>query len=82
MVKYKHPVVKMGVNFFIQEKRVNLTVTKTAKEFIFDGYDDPLLDLLKKLHMRNINIPFDKFAWFITVSRYLYFIYINILKSI
>ncbi|XP_008192356.1 protein croquemort isoform X1 [Tribolium castaneum] len=66
MVKYKHPIVKMGVNFFIKEKGVNLTVTKTAREFIFDGYDDPLLDLLKKLHMRHINIPFDKFAWFIS----------------
>ncbi|RZC38035.1 CD36 domain containing protein, partial [Asbolus verrucosus] len=66
IVKNKHAIVKMGVNFFLEEKKINLTVTKTVKEFLFEGYDDPLLDLLKKLHMKSINIPFDKFGWFVT----------------
>jgi scavenger receptor class B protein 1 len=64
MVKYKHPIVRIGVNFFLEEKRINLTVTQSAKEFIFEGYEDPMLTLLKKLHLKHIDIPFTKFGWF------------------
>ncbi|XP_063923232.1 protein croquemort-like isoform X2 [Zophobas morio] len=64
MIKYKHSLVKMGIDFFLEEKKINLTVTKTAREFLFDGYEDPILDLLKKLHLKNMDIPFTKFGWF------------------
>jgi len=40
-------------------------LTKTASEFIFDGYDDPILDVIIKLKdFVHIDIPFKKVGWF------------------
>jgi len=40
-------------------------VTATAGEWIFDGYDDGLLDLINPLRdITYIQIPFEKFGWF------------------
>ncbi|XP_044750062.1 protein croquemort-like isoform X2 [Coccinella septempunctata] len=64
IVKHKSLIIRRGVNFLLEEKRVELTVTKTAKEFLFEGYNDTLLTLLKKIHLKGIDIPFDKFGWF------------------
>jgi len=38
--------------------------TKTVRELLFEGYDDPLLDFLRELKIPTINIPFSKFGWF------------------
>lgn len=65
VVKDKHYFVQLGVNFFLEEKRVTLAVTRTVNEFIFEGYDDPMLDLLHKLNISNIKIPFTKMGWFV-----------------
>lgn len=48
----------------ILKGRANVTVTKPVRELLFDGYDDPLLDLLRNAHLPNVNVPFDKFGWF------------------
>lgn len=43
-------------------------ITKTAGEFIFDGYDDPLLDVIIKLQQFvPIDLPFKKVGWFYNV---------------
>lgn len=41
-------------------------VTKTAREFLFDGYSDPLLNLASIVpsSVVPVQIPFDKFGWF------------------
>nr|XP_023018229.1 protein croquemort-like [Leptinotarsa decemlineata]XP_023018231.1 protein croquemort-like [Leptinotarsa decemlineata]XP_023018232.1 protein croquemort-like [Leptinotarsa decemlineata] len=65
LVKDKHYLVRVGVNFFLEEKKVPLVVTKTVKEFLFEGYDDEMLELLHKLHVKGINVPFQKFGWFV-----------------
>lgn len=41
-------------------------ITKTAREFLFDGYSDPLLNLASIVpkSVVPVQIPFDKFAWF------------------
>lgn len=56
------------MNFFAIEKKVDLFVTKTVREFLFDGYYDPLLDLLKKLKVRDLDMPFQQFGWFADVN--------------
>lgn len=43
----------------------SLTVTKTADEWLFTGYKDPLLDFLKELKLSKFQIPFSKFGWFV-----------------
>lgn len=67
IIKHKTLIIRRGVNFLLEEKRIQLTVTKTAREFLFEGYNDTLLTLLKKIHLKGIDIPFDKFGWFYNV---------------
>lgn len=41
----------------------SLFVTKSVREWLFDGYDDPLLDFLKLADLP-YDLPFDRFGWF------------------
>lgn len=51
--------------------RQNISVTKTAGELLFDGYEDPLLDLANSLPQIETNAPkVDKFGWFYKVNTY------------
>lgn len=43
----------------------SLTVTKTVRELLFDGYDDPILKTLKTLKLPQFHVPFSKFGWFV-----------------
>jgi len=54
---------KVGFNRIVRTYGSQMFVTKTARELLFDGYEDPLLDLASKLPP-GILPPFDKFAWF------------------
>lgn len=67
-VRDQHYLVKRGVNFFLKEKERSLISTHTVNELLFEGYEDPLLVLAKKLNISGLNIPFDKFGWFYGVS--------------
>ncbi|ODN02981.1 Protein croquemort [Orchesella cincta] len=46
--------------------RTKVHTTKTVREFIFDGYSDPLLNLasIVPASVVPVSIPFDKFGWF------------------
>ncbi|XP_049696685.2 protein peste isoform X1 [Helicoverpa armigera] len=54
--------LSMGLAMFNQ----NIAVSKLAKELLFDGYEDPLLDLAKSLPSSTTGgaPPVDKFGWF------------------
>lgn len=43
----------------------HLTVTKTVRSLIFDGYDDIILDLMGRLNLKQFYIPFKRFGWFV-----------------
>lgn len=73
IVKKKGALIKLAVNTLLKEKKVPLYTTKTASEFLFDGFDDELLDLAKKLHIKDINIPYDKFGWFYPRNESVYY---------
>lgn len=46
--------------------RAPLVVTKTVQELLFDGYEDPLLTLVRANGNPDIpKPPFDKFGWFV-----------------
>lgn len=53
----------------MRDKQEKLFITKSARELLFDGYEDELLDLFKELNVSSINIPFKKFGWFVEVSK-------------
>jgi CD36 family len=43
-------------------------VSKSVREFLFDGYEDPLISLADTLPaLAQIDIPFDRFGWFYKV---------------
>lgn len=50
----------------MQKLRIRLTVTKTVRELLFNGYNDTLLTFLKKYPLPGVKLPpFDKFGWFV-----------------
>lgn len=57
----------MGLAMFNQQ----IAISKLAKELLFDGYEDPLLDLAKSLPPSTTGgaPPVDRFGWFYEVSR-------------
>jgi len=53
-------------NYILKLSNINNSyVTKTAGEFIFDGYDDPILDVIIQLKKYDvpIDLPFKKVGW-------------------
>lgn len=44
----------------------SLVVTKSVSALLFDGYNDTLLNIAKKLNATSL--PYTKFAWFYEVS--------------
>lgn len=57
-------IMKIGLNLILNG-RANVTITKSVRELLFDGYDDPLLDLIIKANLPGVRLPpFDKFGWF------------------
>lgn len=68
IVKYKHYIVRIGANFLLEEKHTRLFVKKRINEMLFEGYDDPLLDLVVKLNITAFKVPFKRFGWFAEVS--------------
>lgn len=51
----------------LEDKR--LYKSETVKNILFDGFDDKILDLIKAANY-SIQMPFDRFAWFASVSFY------------
>ncbi|KAF7270551.1 hypothetical protein GWI33_016506 [Rhynchophorus ferrugineus] len=65
LIKDEHYLVKRALNFFLEEKNENIAVTKTIGDLLFNGYDDPLINIAMKLNMSKIHLPFKKFGWFV-----------------
>jgi scavenger receptor class B, member 1 len=57
---------KIVFNSLIKNYKTELFVTKTARELLFDGYEDPLLDLASVDLWKFV--PYDKFAYFYQVN--------------
>lgn len=45
---------------------MRVTITKTVRELLFDGYNDTLLTWVKKFPLPGVKVPpFNKFGWFV-----------------
>lgn len=64
-MKSKPTLLREFANKIIQSLGRGLTMTKTIRELLFDGYDDKLLVMAKKFNISII--PFTKFGWFYQV---------------
>lgn len=63
-MRHSNAVMKLVVNYMLNHKGGSMYVTKKASEWIFDGFQDELLDFLKESNV-SMKIPFDKFGWFV-----------------
>ncbi|XP_066601238.1 protein croquemort-like isoform X2 [Prorops nasuta] len=61
-VRYQKKIVRDIVNGIMISLGERLVVTKSVRELIFDGYDDKVLRIARK--MKATTIPYDKFGWF------------------
>lgn len=58
-----------GVSFGFAAMSQKVHVTKNASEWLFDGYEDAMINLAKDNPMLDAgDIPFDRFGWFYMVS--------------
>lgn len=63
----KQKQISLALNLYQQ----SIYVTKEAREFLFDGYQDALIDMAQEFQsmgVKDVNIPYDRFGWFYTVS--------------
>ena len=43
-------------------------INKTIGELLFDGYDDPVLEIGSSFDEEEMKLPMEKFGWFYKVS--------------
>ncbi|CAB3366312.1 Hypothetical predicted protein [Cloeon dipterum] len=60
----KNPALLFGLNLVMDVAKTERSISKTVNQFLFEGYNDTLLDLVNSIHNPEFNIPFDKFGWF------------------
>uniref|UniRef100_A0A8D9B0S2 Protein croquemort n=1 Tax=Cacopsylla melanoneura TaxID=428564 RepID=A0A8D9B0S2_9HEMI len=63
-VKNWHWLHQTGLSAFLGTSQQKIQETKTVGQFLFDGYESPLINFAQKMPM--IKIPYDKFGWFYT----------------
>lgn len=64
----KQKQVSVGLNLYSQKAYI----TKEARELLFEGYQDDLIDMARELARfdpETFAIPTDRFGWFYQVSK-------------
>ncbi|KAK0093644.1 hypothetical protein PV326_013016 [Microctonus aethiopoides] len=62
--KVRHKkLLALAVHYLLKNLNETLTVTKTAGEILFDGYEDNVLKVARALNI-TVGLPGDKFGWF------------------
>ncbi|XP_037957700.1 protein croquemort isoform X2 [Teleopsis dalmanni] len=62
-MRHQKKFVKKVINFMLNHEGGKLYTTKPAGEWIFDGYQDDLIDFLNLFNTTKIKIPYTRFAW-------------------
>lgn len=64
-MRHSNKFVKKIINFMLNREGGKLHVTKPVGEWIFDGFQDDLVDFLKLFNTTKIDIPYNKFGWLV-----------------
>jgi hypothetical protein len=61
--------IELSLAFYGQK----LHVTKNASQWLFEGYEDPIINVAKEIasFLGVGDIPFDRFGWFYKVSLFM-----------
>lgn len=81
-MRHQPTIFKVPVDVFMRMYHENLFLKANVSQWLFDGIDDPILDIAQRFPDLPINIPYDKFGWFYTVSLLFCFYFIFLLNSI
>ncbi|KAJ2950288.1 hypothetical protein O0L34_g11653 [Tuta absoluta] len=63
-MRYQRNILKVPVDIFLRTVHDNMFLTANASAWLFDGIDDPVMDIANRIPNLPIDIPFDKFGWF------------------
>ncbi|XP_017481187.1 PREDICTED: protein croquemort [Rhagoletis zephyria] len=64
-MRHRNKVIKKIVNFMLNHEGGELYTTKPVREWIFDGYEDKLIDFLNRFNTTKIKIPYTRFGWLV-----------------
>lgn len=64
-MRHSNKFVKKIINFVLNHEGGKLHTTKHVREWIFDGFQDNLLDFLNLFNETKIKIPYKKFGWMV-----------------
>ncbi|KAJ1519319.1 hypothetical protein ONE63_004618 [Megalurothrips usitatus] len=61
-------IMRRSVELALRSTNQDIAITRTAGQFLFEGYDDPLITIASTVPaLAGVSIPnFDKFGWFYT----------------
>ncbi|XP_051170165.1 protein croquemort-like isoform X2 [Leptopilina boulardi] len=62
IVRFQKPLLRKFASFLMKAVKENVVITKSVSQLIFDGYEDKLLEIARKLNITTL--PYDKFGWF------------------
>lgn len=65
-MRHQRVVLNLLVDAFLRIYHDDMFMTANVTQWLFDGVDDPVLDLAESIPFLPINIPYDKFGWFYT----------------
>lgn len=63
-IKDMNYVAKKLANLALKGLERSIITTRTVDELLFTGYEDKILNIISKLKIKGLNVPFSKFGWF------------------
>ncbi|XP_023934291.1 protein croquemort isoform X2 [Bicyclus anynana] len=63
-VRHERIMVKVFVDMVLRMYHRSMFVTAPAQHWLFDGVQDPVLDMVGRIPALPYTIPFDRFGWF------------------
>lgn len=63
-LRYHRSIIKVPVDLFMRLYHPNMFLKANVSSWLFDGIDDPVLDIAMHFPSLPFNIPYDRFGWF------------------
>lgn len=63
-LRYNNVLERILANAFLRLIHENMFVTANVTSWLFDGIEDPLLNIASQIPFLPYDLPYDKFAWF------------------